>query len=312
MRRLEEFIAPDEPVEWRSSSLRGWVVEMVKILALTAGVPITVAVLLEDMDLAMSSTIAPALGLAFVLRIARRGPAEALLTRRQLVVRRRIRWPQLTVLERRDITHVEIFGTENELVLYGRRGELFRAVLLDDPLDLARSLDLPTAVWADYEPSKWARRTDYLLMFTLPLVALAVTVAAVASVPDSLFEAIRVNVAQPARPFAALSLVLSLFVVSWLPALVSVGFLRRLVLSREDLDAFRCHKFNQLWQGRNPGRTKPAGLMRRTRLALDRLINGALPTCTDIEPTRYEPGRFPLREGNAEVVSVSESSARKH
>lgn len=306
MKPLDEHIAPDEPILWRTQGLRSFVLDIGKLLALAAGLPVGLALLFSGSEVAAGSLVIPVVASWFAARILLRGPAEALLTGRQLLFRRRIRQPEIQILAPRDIVRLEIFAGDATLVLYGRHGELHRTLLLGDALDLARKLDLPTVMWTPYEPSKRTRRIEYALMVLLPLAVIGFMIAFVGGLPDAFFEIIRTGLSEPARLLTPIWIILAIGAISWPAAVALVGVVRRLVLPRDELNRLRCDRFSPLWQGKDPGAARTGGVLRGARRAFDRAIYGRFPDCGDPEPERYQPGAFPpLEEDEEEAAAPS-------
>jgi len=306
MPKLEKHIAPDEPVLWRTPTLRDWVVDHAKLLAWTAGVPVAVAVLLQNPESFAGSMVVPLVALAFAARGLLRGPTEALLTGRQLLFRRGIRQPEIRILERRDIARAEIFGGDGTLILYSRHSELHGTGMLGDPLELARELNVPTTHWKPYEPPRRVRWLDAFTIPMLPLASLGLASALVFALPDAFWEAVRSGLPEQPRitsAVAAIGIITAAGIPSF-PAVAAVlGTFRRLVLPRDELNRMRCYKFNPLWRGENPGAAATGGLraaLRAARLGFDRLINGPFPDCAGIEPEQYQPGAFPAPDEDEE------------
>lgn len=302
MAMLDQHIAPDEAVLWRTPDLRGWALDNGKTLAWTAGIFIVVAFLPLGSEFAGDVLIFPlmvlVLVLGYVARTLLRGPVEALLTARQLLFQRRIRRPEIKFLARRDIVRLEIFGGDDVLVLHGRHGELHRATLLGDALDLARKLDLRLILWTPYEPPKRTRRIEFALMVLRLFATLGFTIALVLMLPDAYFEAIRANLAESAKPLAAGATILAAGASSWLAAGALFGVARRLVLRREELNRLRRAKFSPLWRGRDPRAARKDSILARGRRIIDRALYGRFPDFADPEPEIFEPGAFPPPEGD--------------
>lgn len=302
MKSLDDHIAPDEPVLWRSPTLRDWLVDQAKLMILPGALAVLPFLLSSNPVSIAGAVVCALVTLMLVAGILPRNPSETMLTGRQILFRSGLRNPKIIILERPDINRLEIFGGDGTLVLSGRHEELCRPVLLGEPLELARALDVPTTYWKPYEPTSWLWRLNLYLTMLVVLAALGLTSGLVFSLPESFWETIRTGISD--LPFVfALASALGIITVGAIPSTLVVallvGILKRWFYPRDELNRMRCYKFNPLWRGKDPASvpaTGPRALLRTARLGFDRLINGPLPDCAGIEAEQYRPGAFPPPE----------------
>lgn len=309
MKTLDEHIAPDEPVLWRTPPRRDWTVAGAKLLAWTVGFPVAVAVLFQNPMLFVGSILVSLISLGFSAKYLLLVPTEALLTGRQLLFRHGIWRPDVRILERRDFHRAEIFDGDGTLFLYGRRGDLCLPGLLGAPLDLARAPDIPTTHWKPYEPPKRVWRVTMFTMLAFPTASVILMSALLLPLPEAFWEIVRASIPNQSRSAAVvvgLGIILAASIPSMLAAATLVGGIKRLLLPRDELNRMRCYKFYSRWRGENPAAAATGGVravLRTARLGFDRLINGPFPDCAGIEPEQYQPGAFPPPDDDEEESS---------
>ena len=234
--------------------------------------------------------------------VGRRVPAlrEAMLTDRRLLFRQALPSPAVTIIDRADITALEVFAGDDTVLVHGRDGILHRDTVPGNALHLARVAGATTALWRSRLPGG-ARH--YLAL--RPLIALFSSVVAIilfmgailfypamidgaiARIPKSWLPE---NVGEQLAAVVAGCLVLGVlagYLVGWV--------LAHKAMAVDELRALRCWKFHPLWQGLPPPsrlRQALAAPGRAIRVALDRAFWGPAPNCDAIKPEIIQPDEW--------------------
>lgn len=302
---------PNEPVLWRSKTVREYVRDMVKSSGWLLAIGFLLPILFRNSS-AFIIALMP-LGIACVIAfdVLVPLPDRLLLTGRQLLVRRGFRKLTTSILTRKHIAGLEIFGGDGGMILHGRHGELDRVRFLGDPLDLARELNLPTRVWHPYEPLKQAGRrrvVKILSWFVVPTAILVVLFGGMAGVLSTVDfylgpDYIRSTYSIDTVGFIGMIFSFALFSLGYITGGIAMGGIRRLVMTPRDLALLRCEKSDPFWLGEMPVAPPQSGLRRITHAlqqGYNRLAYGPPAECAPPEPERIEPGAFPPPEDEEE------------
>ena len=300
MRILDEQVKPREKVPWQSPSFRDGAIAFVQ----AAGFFVALAIFEIFIEGWAVFSILGALWLAgYAIKLILSEPSEMFLTDHRLLFRKYLLRPRVTIIDRADITHVELFSGDDTIVLHGRDGEIHRTIMPGSAEELVRQLELPGVAWRSRVPPQ-VHNLTFIGVILVPIAAIIGMFALLIGVVPTMAQlplksGLRELIERIASWDGAVLVILSGGVLAFgmVVSLLLMVLVRRMILTADELRCLRCARHNPLWAGKDPRsplcRSIIYRVVRALRLGFGRVFYGAFPDCSGAEPETFKPGELP-------------------
>lgn len=260
MKTPDTVIETNEPVLWRSKTMREYVSGVLKPFGLAILGGLLLPILLGSTYGIILGLMIPAVfGLA-ILEALVPFPDRIALTKHHVLIRRGLRRPESRILTRKHVEILEIFEGDGWMVLHGRHGMVARVRFLGKPLDLAREMNLPTRIWHRHDPPKATgrrRAQELVSWFVYPaaiLLAVFGSLVGILTAIDSRLgpDFLRTTFSKVELGFVLMAFMSVAFVSAMILGGIAMGGIRRLLMPPKELAFLRCVQTDRSWQGRMP------------------------------------------------------------